>query len=282
MNPLWRTPLLLLDKLLSLVSRRFLVTKVSRKRVSQEFFVKLAEKHEEEGVKFWSPRLGNASEAKTVIRSDTRVVIVCASDYTFDDLSVFEHFPGVIWFVQNLNVESTPLVRPIPIGVEGLQWGRAGLPWHFSGLVRRRKKKPLCLVGPYRATHEERRALDSANFSNQIKRIDKTVASFVYSFVASGYEFVACPRGNGIDTHRFWETLYRGSVPVVKRSAWSENMQRLGVRLLSVDSWGQLSETIAAQSMRPSEGGTGMRREILSQTYWEDCVVDALSNSVKK
>ena len=28
-----------------------------------------------------------------------------------------------------------------------------------------------------------------------------------------------CPRGNGLDTHRAWETLYLGRIPVVKRSA---------------------------------------------------------------
>ena len=29
-------------------------------------------------------------------------------------------------------------------------------------------------------------------------------------------KFVFCPRGNGIDTHRIWETLYMGSIPIVK------------------------------------------------------------------
>jgi hypothetical protein len=29
-------------------------------------------------------------------------------------------------------------------------------------------------------------------------------------------KFVLCPRGNGIDTHRIWETLYMGSIPIVK------------------------------------------------------------------
>ncbi len=28
-------------------------------------------------------------------------------------------------------------------------------------------------------------------------------------------KFVLCPRGNGIDTHRIWETLYMGSIPIV-------------------------------------------------------------------
>jgi len=30
------------------------------------------------------------------------------------------------------------------------------------------------------------------------------------------YKFVLCPWGNGFDTHRFWEVLYSGSIPVTK------------------------------------------------------------------
>ena len=28
--------------------------------------------------------------------------------------------------------------------------------------------------------------------------------------------FVLCPQGNGIDTHRVWETLYCGSIPIIE------------------------------------------------------------------
>jgi putative cell wall-binding protein len=31
----------------------------------------------------------------------------------------------------------------------------------------------------------------------------------------STYKFCLCIRGNGIDTHRFWESLYLGVVPVI-------------------------------------------------------------------
>ena len=30
------------------------------------------------------------------------------------------------------------------------------------------------------------------------------------------HTFALCPRGNGIDTHRLWETLYMGSIPIVR------------------------------------------------------------------
>jgi len=32
----------------------------------------------------------------------------------------------------------------------------------------------------------------------------------------TNHKFVICPRGNGIDTHRLWECLYLGLIPVVK------------------------------------------------------------------
>jgi len=33
----------------------------------------------------------------------------------------------------------------------------------------------------------------------------------------ASHRFVLCPRGNGIDTHRMWEALYVGSIPIVER-----------------------------------------------------------------
>ena len=38
-----------------------------------------------------------------------------------------------------------------------------------------------------------------------------------YALDLAAHHFVLCPPGNGIDTHRLWETLYAGSVPVVLR-----------------------------------------------------------------
>jgi hypothetical protein len=38
----------------------------------------------------------------------------------------------------------------------------------------------------------------------------------------NNYKFVLCPRGNGIDTHRFTEILFMGSVPVVEKNGLSD------------------------------------------------------------
>ena len=51
-------------------------------------------------------------------------------------------------------------------------------------------------------------------------------------------EFCLCPRGKGIDTHRFWEALYMGALPVMLRA----DMLRCheGLPCLVVDSWQEL------------------------------------------
>jgi hypothetical protein len=53
-------------------------------------------------------------------------------------------------------------------------------------------------------------------------------------------KFVLCPRGNGIDTHRIWETLYMGSIPIVKY----ENTHHLftDLPILFIKDWDEVNE----------------------------------------
>jgi hypothetical protein len=49
----------------------------------------------------------------------------------------------------------------------------------------------------------------STNYENYIKELSK-------------YRFCLCLRGNGIDTHRFWESLYLGVIPVIINNKYTE------------------------------------------------------------
>ena len=40
--------------------------------------------------------------------------------------------------------------------------------------------------------------------------------TFTYINEVRSHKFVLCPRGNGIDTYRLWESLYLGAIPIVK------------------------------------------------------------------
>ena len=61
-------------------------------------------------------------------------------------------------------------------------------------------------------------------YTQFVNQADVTTISLDYSiagrlaFLQSirQHDFVLCPRGNGRDTHRLWESLYLGSIPIVK------------------------------------------------------------------
>lgn len=54
------------------------------------------------------------------------------------------------------------------------------------------------------------------------------------------HKFSLCPRGNGIDTHRLWESLYSRTVPVVRYCEAHRNFKDLPI--LFVDDWSQVTE----------------------------------------
>lgn len=53
--------------------------------------------------------------------------------------------------------------------------------------------------------------------------------------------FVACPAGVGVDTHRLWETLIIGRIPIIERLP--PGMQPLveGLPVVQVDSWHEVT-----------------------------------------
>jgi hypothetical protein len=53
--------------------------------------------------------------------------------------------------------------------------------------------------------------------------------------------FVICPEGNGVDTHRLWETLYMGGVPVVKTNDYLNIILR-DLPVIVIPSWNKLND----------------------------------------
>jgi hypothetical protein len=61
-----------------------------------------------------------------------------------------------------------------------------------------------------------------------------------------------CPRGNGLDTHRAWETLYMGRLPILQHSALDPLWEDLPALLLN--NWTMLmdSEQLVVDAVRES------------------------------
>ena len=71
-------------------------------------------------------------------------------------------------------------------------------------------------------THPKRKEfLSMIQNKNFIERADK-LKFHDYIKKLNDYKFVLCPRGKGTDTHRFWEILLVGSVPIVEKNGLSD------------------------------------------------------------
>lgn len=56
-----------------------------------------------------------------------------------------------------------------------------------------------------------------ASRSGEITRHAGNVSREEYVRTLASHRFMLCPKGNGIDTHRMWEALYLGAIPIVER-----------------------------------------------------------------
>ena len=83
--------------------------------------------------------------------------------------------------------------------------------------------------------------------------------------------FVVCPEGNGKDTHRLWETLYMGGVPIVKRDKYMAGLyDRLPV--LQVSNWSELGNLAFIESEWHRITSMTWDKALLGQEYWSKII----------
>lgn len=172
-------------------------------------------------------------------------------------------------YLQNSHI-SNDFFQTLPIGLENLRYGRNGQLSLFKESSAEQEKSEKILVGPFSPTHHERYELNSwKNIRHpRLQVISDHLRPKTLATLASTFKFIACPRGNGTDTHRFWETLYRGSIPVVKRSKWSESIAEIGIPMVQLNSW-DFEEFIEQADDKTLMRFQPERISLLWMEYWE-------------
>ena len=79
------------------------------------------------------------------------------------------------------------------------------------------------------------------------------------------HAFVLCPRGNGLDTHRLWETLYMGSIPIVKRDVGNREFEDMPICF--IDEWEQVTESFLKEEAERLKQPC-FSLEKLKMSYW--------------
>lgn len=178
-------------------------------------------------------------------------------------------------YAQNLLIPPNSSLFPIPAGIENIDYGRNGIPKYFKPTPADMIQKETILFGPFGDTHPSRREyLATALTMPKVFYVPpQRVEPKEYSVLARDFKFVFCPRGNGFDSHRFWETLYRGKYPIVENSIWAQNMAKLGIPMIVIEAFDQLnSELLSALHLRHPEPLNPQNYEALWMPFWEKMI----------
>jgi hypothetical protein len=87
------------------------------------------------------------------------------------------------------------------------------------------------------------------------------------------YKFVAAPPGNGLDTHRMWEAIYLGCIPIVLHSHMTVRFLELGIPALVINSFEEVchfeEKDLAGiyQDLKPS-----FNNSTIWAPYWIDLI----------
>lgn len=192
------------------------------------------------------------------------------------------------WFGQNL-IEKHSKLTSIPVGLENDYWSSENKQLQIYQKVREPKNiKNLCYLNVNIDTNPGERShiytlfknkpwitteygRNGCNFSNYINNIRH-------------HHFVLCPEGNqnghtggvcAIGSHRVWETLYVGSIPIVKKSTASLYFQDLPILL--IDNWEDITYDFLEQNLLKIKSIIYNTKK-LYLSYWINKIQDYIKN----
>ena len=184
------------------------------------------------------------------------------------------HIPECVekWYAQNVEV-SNPIIESIPIGLENDRW--------FKVLKKKEKmeavlqtfkiRKNLVYMNHNVATNPEKRSILYETYSKKpwvTSEMGKNGQYFdEYLDNVYNHAFVICPEGNGIDTHRTWETLYMQSIPIEKRNINNQFYKDLPICF--VDDWEELTEEFLLRELQRIQM-TEWNPKKLTFEYWKN------------
>jgi hypothetical protein len=162
---------------------------------------------------------------------------------------------------------------PLPIGLENPTYVPFKLDFvravNETNLIPWERRKYLLYLNFNSATNPSARKHLLTRFKDipevliSQKRLD--YASYMNHIGDS--KFVLCPRGNGLDTHRFYETILMGSIPVVENSTLFP-LFRDG-KALVLPSFSELKiETL--KDFKIDTTNYGLSRNIIMWQTWKD------------
>jgi len=181
------------------------------------------------------------------------------------------------WFATNVT-HPHPRVTAFPLGLGSPRSSTTLTAYEIatarnSGIVRERNlyanfrtdTNPAERQAPYHHFQEISSSCDWLTFDQPLDR--GCNEKFLEALVS--HRFVLCPPGNGVDTHRMWESLLAGAIPVVMRSPAMKPFSDLPILFVNDyrEVTNELLETAWNEIRAPSPPHL-----LMSESYWTQII----------
>jgi hypothetical protein len=148
------------------------------------------------------------------------ILYIHNSDHSFNDKYKELVDSNIITKIYAQNIDYSlynTKLNLLPIGIANSMWKHGDLVELYSTIKKtyKNKKQKNIYVNINPATYSYRKdLLDKIKELNSFNlAVSKPYNEYLLELAS--HRFCLCIRGNGIDTHRFWESLYLGVIPVI-------------------------------------------------------------------
>lgn len=177
------------------------------------------------------------------------------------------------WYCQNNAVLNSKMVKTLPIGLENSRLGRFKL-LDFNQKIFANASLDQVLVPPMSMTNTSRifAIKEAMKYAKMFKVQNKMIDEKDYMNLTRMYRFIFCCEGNGYDSHRVWETLYRGSFPVLLNSKWAKSLQYLNLPILMIDSFEAVNQKMLTKFANRHHDFEPIKTDCLWTPFWKELI----------
>lgn len=184
--------------------------------------------HEQNNVRFCKTDFLE-KEFEIIRNLDKEIILITGnSDYPITD-KIANLAPKNIkkWYAENC-ITNNDLVEPLPLGLENIREASRkghGVSWEERAVVKERlMSRDMSHILPTKDIYANFKIATNPQYRYRFASICENCEFIEYEEPNLSleqffdkilkYKMIACPIGNGVDTHRLWEVLYSGRVPV--------------------------------------------------------------------
>jgi len=204
------------------------------------------------------------------------ILISHMSDFPIDEYRFKQAPPCIVkWYAENA-IYKHPNLISIPIGLENHKGRSKGSFTNHNWLInnidslKNTYKDNLLYCNWNPNTNQEIRIpiLETLKQSDVQLTIEHGLSYKDYCLSMAKHKFIICPSGNGVDTHRLWESLYLGCIPITLKHHIYNNFN---LPILQINRWSEVTQKLLDEfSIQWNKD----QYEQLNMSYWSNLIKD--------